>query len=108
GGPNEKELVLGFGLALRDRIEKSGKYRVVMTRTDDTFIPLGDRVKIARNESAALFVSIHADALKRGEGDAQGATIYTLSDKASDSEAERLADAENKNDALGRGETRGG
>ena len=97
----EKNLVLGFGLALRDRIEKSGKYRVVMTRTDDTFIPLGDRVKIARSESAALFVSIHADALRRGEGDAQGATIYTLSDKASDSEAERLADAENKSDAIG-------
>jgi N-acetylmuramoyl-L-alanine amidase len=97
----EKNLVLGFGLALRDRIEKSGKYRVVMTRTDDTFIPLGDRVKIARNESAALFVSIHADALRRGEGDAQGATIYTLSDKASDSEAERLADTENKSDAIG-------
>ena len=97
----EKNLQLGFGLALRDRIEKSGKYRVVMTRTDDTFIPLGDRVKIARNESAALFVSIHADALPRGEGDAQGATIYTLSDKASDSEAERLADAENKSDAIG-------
>jgi N-acetylmuramoyl-L-alanine amidase len=97
----EKNLVLGFGLALRDRIEKSGKYRVVMTRTDDTFIPLGDRVKIARNESAALFVSIHADALRRGEGDAQGATIYTLSDKATDSEAERLADTENKSDAIG-------
>ena len=97
----EKNLVLSFGLALRDRIEKSGKYRVVMTRTDDTFIPLGDRVKIARSESAALFVSIHADALPRGEGDAQGATIYTLSDKATDSEAERLADAENKSDAIG-------
>ena len=100
-GIMEKNLVLGFGLALRDRIEKSGKYRVVMTRTDDTFIPLGDRVKIARSESAALFVSIHADALPRGEGDAQGATIYTLSDKATDSEAERLADAENKSDAIG-------
>jgi N-acetylmuramoyl-L-alanine amidase len=97
----EKNLVLGFGLALRDRLEKSGKYRVVMTRTDDTFIALGDRVKIARNESAALFISIHADALKRGEGDAQGATIYTLSDKATDSEAERLADTENKSDAIG-------
>jgi N-acetylmuramoyl-L-alanine amidase len=97
----EKNLVLGFGLALRDKIEKSGKYRVVMTRTDDTFIPLGERVRIARNESAALFVSIHADALPRGEGDAQGATIYTLADKASDAEAERLADAENKSDAIG-------
>jgi len=100
-GTMEKELVLGFGLALRDRIEKSRKYRVVMTRTDDTFIPLADRVKVARNQSAALFVSIHADALPRREGDAQGATIYTLSDKASDAEAERLAEAENKADAIG-------
>src|SRR5690242_11030794 len=97
----EKNLVLEFGLALRDRIEKNGKYRVVMTRTDDTFIPLGDRVKIARSQSAALFVSIHADALPKGEGDAQGATIYTLSDKASDAEAQRLADAENRADAIG-------
>src|SRR4051794_306351 len=98
---SEKNLVLGFGLALRERIEKSGKYRVVMTRTDDTFIALDERVKIARSQSAALFVSIHADALPRGEGDAQGATIYTLSDRASDAEAERLAEAENKADAIG-------
>jgi N-acetylmuramoyl-L-alanine amidase len=101
GSESEKKLVLDFGLALRDRIEKSGKYRVVMTRTDDTFIPLADRVKFARNASAALFVSIHADALPRREGDAQGATIYTLSDRASDAEAERLAEAENKADAIG-------
>jgi N-acetylmuramoyl-L-alanine amidase len=101
GSESEKNLVLGFALALRDRIEKSGKYRVVMTRTDDTFIPLNDRVRIARNQSAALFVSIHADALPRREGDAQGATIYTLSDRASDAEAERLAEAENKADAIG-------
>jgi len=96
----EKNLVLAFGLALRDRIEKSGKYRVVMTRSDDTFVPLDERVRIARGLSAALLVSIHADALKRGEGDAQGATIYTLSDKASDAEAERLAEAENRSDAI--------
>jgi N-acetylmuramoyl-L-alanine amidase len=101
GSENEKTLVLGFGLAWRDRIEKGGKYRVVMTRTDDTFIPLADRVRIARNQSAALFVSIHADALPRHEGDAQGATIYTLSDRASDAEAGRLAEAENKADAIG-------
>ena len=100
-GEMEKNLVLNFGLALRDRIEKTGKYRVVMTRTDDTFIPLNDRVKVARSQAAALFVSIHADALPRREGDAQGATIYTLSDKASDAEAERLAEAENKADAIG-------
>jgi N-acetylmuramoyl-L-alanine amidase len=101
GGESEKNLVLGFALALRDRVEKAGKYRVVMTRTDDTFIPLADRVRIARNQSAALFVSIHADALPRREGDAQGATIYTLSEKASDAEAERLAELENKADAIG-------
>jgi N-acetylmuramoyl-L-alanine amidase len=101
GGESEKSLVLAFGLALRDRIEQSGKYRVVMTRSDDTFIPLDDRVRIARNQSAALFVSIHADSLPRREGDAQGATIYTLSDRASDAEAERLAETENKADAIG-------
>jgi N-acetylmuramoyl-L-alanine amidase len=100
-GASEKNLVLAFALALRDRIDKSGKYHVVMTRTDDTFIPLDDRVKFARSQSASLFVSIHADALPRREGDAQGATIYTLSDRASDAEAERLAEAENKADAIG-------
>ena len=100
-GASEKNLVLAFAIALRDRIEKSGKYRIVMTRTDDTFIPLDERVKFARSQSALLFVSIHADALPRHEGDAQGASIYTLSDRASDAEAERLAEAENKADAIG-------
>ena len=100
-GEAEKDLVLAFALALRDGIENGGKYRVVMTRTDDTFIPLADRVRVARNNGAALFVSIHADALPRHEGAARGATIYTLSDKASDAEAERLAEAENKADAIG-------
>jgi N-acetylmuramoyl-L-alanine amidase len=101
GEETEKNLVLAFGLALRDRLEKSGKCRVVMTRTDDTFIPLDDRVKIGRSQAAALFVSIHADYLSRGEGEAQGATIYTVSDKATDAEAERLAESENRADAIG-------
>ncbi len=56
---------------------------------------------MARDQSAALFVTIHADSLPRKEGDAQGATIYTLSDKASDVEAARLAEMENKADAIG-------
>jgi N-acetylmuramoyl-L-alanine amidase len=99
-GENEKTIVLDFAKALRDQIEKSGKYRVVMTRDDDTFVPLGERVRIGRNHAAALFVSIHADALPKKEGDAQGATIYTLSDKASDAEAEKLAELENKADAI--------
>ncbi len=101
GEETEKNLVLAFGLALRDRLEKSGKCRVVMTRTDDTFIPLDDRVKVGRGQAAALFVSIHADYLARGEGEAQGATIYTVSDKATDAEAERLAESENRADAIG-------
>ena len=96
----EKNLVLTFGLALRDRLQKSGKYRVVMTRDEDTFVPLDERVRIARGQSAAILVSIHADALPRGEGEAQGATIYTLSEKASDVQAERLAEAENRSDAI--------
>jgi N-acetylmuramoyl-L-alanine amidase len=99
-GENEKDIVLSFAQALRERIEASGKYRVVMTRDDDTFVALADRVKVARNHAAALFVSIHADALPKREGDAQGATIYTLSDRASDAEAERLAESENKADAI--------
>src|SRR5262245_8574850 len=58
----EKNVVLDFSIALRDLLEKSGRYRVVMTRTDDTFIPLAERVKFARSRQAQLFVSIHADA----------------------------------------------
>jgi len=99
-GVAEKSIVLDFALRLRDRLERSGKYRVVMTRTDDTFIPLADRVRMARIRQAALFISIHADALKKGEGEAQGATIYTLSDTASDAEAERLAENENRADVI--------
>lgn len=101
GDEAEKSLVLAFALTLRDRLEQGGKYRVVMTRADDTFIPLNDRVKIARSQSAALFVSIHADALPKHEGDAQGATIYTVSDKATDAEAAQLAETENRADAIG-------
>ena len=99
-GETEKALVLEFGLLLRDKIEKAGKYRVVMTRTDDSFVTLADRVNFARSHHAALFISIHADALARGEGDAQGATIYTLSETASDSTAARLAESENRADVI--------
>jgi N-acetylmuramoyl-L-alanine amidase len=96
----EKSLVLDFALALRDQLEKSGKYRVVMTRTDDSFVPLIDRVRMARFRQAALFVSVHADALRKGEGEAHGATIYTLSETASDAEAARLAENENRADVI--------
>jgi N-acetylmuramoyl-L-alanine amidase len=96
----EKNLVLEFALLLREKIEKTGKYRVALTRTDDTFVALGERVNLARGRGAALFISVHADALMRSEGEAQGATIYTLSETASDAAAARLAEAENRADVI--------
>lgn len=99
-GEMEKDVVLQFSLTLRDRLERSGKYRVAMTRSDDTFIALSERVRFARTHSAALLISIHADAIPRSEGQADGATIYTLSENASDTEAARLAEAENRADAI--------
>ena len=100
GGELEKDIVLDLAKRLRDRIDKFGKYRVVMTRTDDTFIPLAERVDIARKAQASLFVSLHADYLSHREGDAQGATVYTLSDKATDPEAAKLAEEENRADVI--------
>jgi N-acetylmuramoyl-L-alanine amidase len=99
-GELEKTLVLEFALMLRDKIEQTDKYRVVMTRSDDRFVPLGERVRLARQREAQLFISIHCDALRRREGDAEGATVYTVSEHASDAEAARLADAENKADVI--------
>jgi N-acetylmuramoyl-L-alanine amidase len=99
-GETEKTIVLEFAQLLRDKIEKTGKYHVVMTRADDTFVALADRVAFARAQQASLFISIHADALPRGEGDAQGASVYTLSETASDSEAARLAETENRADVI--------
>ena len=62
--------MLDFAHMLRDKLEKTGKYRVAMTRSDDTFIPLADRVRISRGaQGASLFVSIHADALAHDEGE---------------------------------------
>lgn len=99
-GELEKDVVLAFTTELRDILAKSGKYRVMMTRSDDTFVPLNDRVRFARGHNASLFVSIHADALPKKEGQAEGATVYTLSEHASDAEAARLADDENKADVI--------
>ena len=99
-GELEKDVVLQFAQTLRARLEKGGKYRIVMTRSDDTFIPLTERVKFGRSHGAALFISIHADSLPKSEGHAEGATVYTLSETASDAEAARLAEAENKADAI--------
>jgi N-acetylmuramoyl-L-alanine amidase len=99
-GELEKDVVLQFALALRTKLESSGKYRIAMTRSDDTFIPLTERVRFARGQGASLFVSVHADAIPKSEGHAEGATVYTLSENASDAEAARLAEAENRADVI--------
>jgi N-acetylmuramoyl-L-alanine amidase len=99
-GTNEKEVVLAFAQTLREKLEAGGKYRVAMTRTDDTFVPLNERVHFARARNASLFISIHADSVPRAEGQAEGASVYTLSEKASDAEAARLAESENRADAI--------
>ena len=100
GGEDEKDIVLAFGLKLRDTLTATGKYRVAMTRSDDTFIPLQERVQFARKRKASLFISIHADLLPRSEGVGEGASVYTLSEHASDAEAAKLADKENKSDII--------
>jgi N-acetylmuramoyl-L-alanine amidase len=100
-GELEKNLTLEFATVLRGKLEVTGKYRVMMTRADDRFIELSERVQFARQQGAQLLISIHCDALARGDGAAEGATVYTLSDKASDAEAQHLADAENRADAIG-------
>jgi N-acetylmuramoyl-L-alanine amidase len=97
----EKTIVLEFCLMLKDKLENTGKYRVAMTRADDTFIALADRVSFARDRKAALFISVHADALERVDGgDAQGATVYTLSETASDATAASVAEVENRADVI--------
>jgi len=102
-GPNgqtEKDIVLDFAKRLEEKIETAGKYRVLLTRSEDSFVPLAERVRFAREAGAALFVSIHADSLPHREGDAQGATVYTLSETATDPAAARLAEQENRADVI--------
>ena len=95
----EKSIVLDFAKALGAQLSAGGHYRVVFTREDDRFISLGERTRIARRLNAALFVSVHADSLRRADDDVSGATIYTVSDRASDAEAARIAEHENMADS---------
>ena len=94
----EKELVFDFAKAVAGKLDADGRFKIVMTRDDDSFVPLSERVRIARDRNAALFVSIHADTLSRA-ADVSGATVYTVSDRASDAEAARVAEKENQSDA---------
>ena len=96
-GAVEKTLVYAFADDLRARLEATGRYHVVMTRVGDQYVSLEDRVAKARAADAALFVSIHADTLRESAG-VEGATVYTCSDRASDAEAQRVAESENAAD----------
>jgi len=96
-GAHEKNITLAVGLELKKQLERAG-YRVEMTRSTDVFIPLGQRVKFARKKGGDLFMSLHADSI--GRSNVTGASVYTLSDKASDKETEKLAERENKSDII--------
>ena len=98
----EKALVLSVGRQIRAAIAALGRIDVHLTRSDDVFVPLDERVRMARNLGADLFISLHADAIAEREytGLVRGATIYTLSDRASDEVARRAAEKENASDIL--------
>ena len=97
-GKQEKDATLAIAKALRDSLLASGRVRVAMTRADDRFLVLGERREIARRLKADLFISIHADSAPNN--DARGASVYTLSEVASDKVAAQLAIKENRADVL--------
>lgn len=97
-GTVEKSVTLAFALELKAKLAAAGKYDVYMTREKDEFLRLDERVRIARQHEADLLISIHADTIRLK--DIRGATVYTVSDKASDAEAEATADRENLSDKL--------
>ena len=94
----EKDLTLAVGLELRRRLLATGRYRVVMTRDTDDFVKLRDRVARARHAGGDLFLSLHADSI--GNPRLRGASVYTLSETASDDEAGELAERENRADII--------
>lgn len=97
-GTYEKNVVLAVAKALREALLKTGKYEVVMTRDTDIFLSLRARVAVGRRAKADLFVSLHADSAPNSG--VRGASIYTLSEKSSDREAEALARSENQSDII--------
>jgi N-acetylmuramoyl-L-alanine amidase len=99
-GLAEKEVTLAIARRIRDALAASGRVRVALTRDDDRYLLLQDRYEIARRLSANLFISIHADAAPHNDG-ARGATIYTLSEVASDRQAALLAQRQNSADLIG-------
>jgi N-acetylmuramoyl-L-alanine amidase len=100
GGRREKAVTLAIAGAIRDALAASARVRVAMTREDDRYLVLRDRYEIARRLGADLFISIHADAAPLND-QARGATVYTLSEVASDREAALLARQQNESDRIG-------
>jgi N-acetylmuramoyl-L-alanine amidase len=98
GGTEEKDITLAVAKALQAELAATGRYRVMLTREHDVFVPLRERFQTAREHGADLFVSLHADA--HANGKMRGASVYTLSETASDKEAEALAAKENKSDVI--------
>ena len=97
-GTYEKNIVLAVALELKKQLEESGKYNVRLTRDKDVFIPLRGRVQFARKNAGDLFISLHADSIR--DNTVTGASVYTLSETASDAETAKLADRENKSDVI--------
>jgi N-acetylmuramoyl-L-alanine amidase len=91
----EKDITLALARAIRDELARTGRVRVALTRDDDSYLDLADRYGIARRLDADLFISIHADAAPLND-QARGATVYTLSEVASDREAALLAARQNQ------------
>lgn len=98
-GVLEKNIVLKMAKTIKKHLEKEGGYTVYLTRSDDTFLSLAERVRRARKWQADLLIALHADMLATNKN-VRGATVYTLSEKASDQEAARLAHAENRSDII--------
>jgi N-acetylmuramoyl-L-alanine amidase len=97
-GAHEKDIVLALGQALAKTLRDTGRYKVIMTRDDDVFLSLKARVAVGRRNRADLFISVHADSAPGST--AQGASVYTLSEQASDREADALAKSENQSDII--------
>jgi N-acetylmuramoyl-L-alanine amidase len=97
-GVHEKTVTLAYAREIKTQLERSGRFKVVLTRDRDQFLRLRDRIAIARRAGAQLFISLHADS--HPDSSFRGASVYTLSEEASDSEAAALAAKENKADLI--------
>lgn len=97
-GANEKILTLKISREIKRELEKTGRYKVYLTRNKDIYVPHRSRFALAKRVGADLFVSVHVDAIKNSK--VRGGTVYTLNERASDKEAARLARKENKSDVL--------